>query len=284
MKLFAAIAAAALAQCSPVRADLATYFGALHGTVAGQTVAAAVEVQLDREPATGATVKARARLASDPGPFPVSPDWSRWHAARIEGKPFRALVDIENLKGKLAVDWTASNLTVAAEGTAGGFAIALPPQRLAMTSKAAGPTNPPAEPADPLAGVLTRVYKAGSEVGFSANVPSSWPRKSDKGKTVNAIILCNGRKFDFVLVDGDHTKAVARQDLEQAHQLCSDEGIIVMDDISDAPGECALIDVWQAFMLAHKDDYLFEHRMAGKGVAWATRYLGIEEVEDEKDE
>ena len=49
--------------------------------------------------------------------------------------------------------------------------------------------------------------------------------------------------FDYILVDGDHTKEVARQDLENSHQLLESGGFLLFDDISDAPGECALIDV-----------------------------------------
>jgi hypothetical protein len=74
---------------------------------------------------------------------------------------------------------------------------------------------------------------------------------------------------------------VARNDLEMAHALCSDDGIIAFDDISDAPGECALIDVWRDFHASHEKDYLFEERMQGKGVAWAVRYLGIEEEQND---
>lgn len=78
-------------------------------------------------------------------------------------------------------------------------------------------------------------------------------------------------KFDYILVDGDHTKDVARMDLEHAHRLIDEGGIIVFDDISTAPGECGLIDVWEAFMADHSADYETGRNMTGKGVAWAVR-------------
>ncbi len=79
------------------------------------------------------------------------------------------------------------------------------------------------------------------------------------------------KKFDYILVDGDHSKVTAGQDLEAAHQLLESGGIIVFDDISDAPGECALIDVWKAFEATHEDEYEFSHNMSGKGTAWAIK-------------
>ena len=39
-----------------------------------------------------------------------------------------------------------------------------------------------------------------------------------------------------------------------------------MDDLSEAPGECALLDVWTKFGTAHKDEYAFWTSTAGKGV------------------
>jgi len=114
------------------------------------------------------------------------------------------------------------------------------------------------------------------------NLPYDKPAFIEKGsQEALPELIADGKKFDFILVDGDHTKAVARQDLEMAHQLCSEDGSIVFDDISDAPGECGLIDVWQDFINAHTGEYLSEHRMAGKGVAWAIPFLGIEEDPDD---
>jgi predicted O-methyltransferase YrrM len=77
--------------------------------------------------------------------------------------------------------------------------------------------------------------------------------------------------FDYILVDGDHTKSVAAIDLENAHSVCENGGIIVFDDISTAPGECALLDVWEAFVENHKAEYWFNAILQGKGVAFAIK-------------
>ena len=81
----------------------------------------------------------------------------------------------------------------------------------------------------------------------------------------------NEDTFDYVLVDGDHTKEVARKDLDYVHQLVEHGGVIVFDDISTAPGECALIDVWEAWKTEHLDEYVFTEVMEGKGVAIAVK-------------
>ena len=78
-------------------------------------------------------------------------------------------------------------------------------------------------------------------------------------------------RFDYILVDGDHTKPAARQDLEGAHGLIEKGGIILFDDISTAPGECALMDVWEDFKESHKDDYSFAEFTNGKGAGWAIK-------------
>ena len=77
--------------------------------------------------------------------------------------------------------------------------------------------------------------------------------------------------YQFILVDGDHNKSVAAQDLIGAHDLLEKGGIIVMDDISQAPGECALIDVWEGWKAQHVDEYYFYECMDGKGVALAIK-------------
>ena len=77
--------------------------------------------------------------------------------------------------------------------------------------------------------------------------------------------------FDYILVDGDHSKKAAREDLESVHNLVAPGGVIVFDDVSDAPGECALIDVWTQFKAEHETDYEWHLNMSGKGVAWLTK-------------
>lgn len=81
----------------------------------------------------------------------------------------------------------------------------------------------------------------------------------------------NNPTFDYILVDGDHSKLVAAQDLMGAHELLNKGGIIVFDDISTAPGECALIDVWEGFKAQHEGEYEFFNVMEGKGVALAIK-------------
>jgi hypothetical protein len=80
-----------------------------------------------------------------------------------------------------------------------------------------------------------------------------------------------GALFDYILVDGDHAKPAAKMDLENADKLCEPGGFIVFDDISTAPGECGLIDVWEAFQQSHEDQYSFFKNMAGKGVGFAVK-------------
>lgn len=77
--------------------------------------------------------------------------------------------------------------------------------------------------------------------------------------------------FDYILVDGDHDKIVAKRDLDNAHVLLEKGGVIVFDDISTAPGECALIDVWDAWKAEHEGEYICTEVMEGKGVALAIK-------------
>ena len=77
--------------------------------------------------------------------------------------------------------------------------------------------------------------------------------------------------FDYILVDGDHSKPAAAADLDAAVNLIEPGGIIVFDDISTAPGECALIDVWKAWKEKHENKFWFKECMDGKGVAWAIK-------------
>ena len=76
-------------------------------------------------------------------------------------------------------------------------------------------------------------------------------------------------EFDYILVDGAHEKEIARQDLENVVRLCAKGGVIVFDDIS--PFGCNLLDVWESFETAHKDEFIFDKDMKGKGTAWAEK-------------
>lgn len=72
-------------------------------------------------------------------------------------------------------------------------------------------------------------------------------------------------KFDYILVDGDHTPSVARKDLENVSGLFNSGGILVMDDI--AKDGCDLVGVWEDFKEKHKGEFYFvPDNFDGKGV------------------
>ena len=75
--------------------------------------------------------------------------------------------------------------------------------------------------------------------------------------------------FDYCLIDGSHERSDARVDLENASKRVAKDGVIVFDDI--APDGCSLIDVWEAFKDAHKDEYEFNEDLNGKGLGWAIK-------------
>ena len=69
--------------------------------------------------------------------------------------------------------------------------------------------------------------------------------------------------FDYILVDGDHSREVATQDLENIVRLCHPGTIVIFDDI--APDGCGLIDVFKGFMERHQGEFDFFTNMNGKG-------------------
>jgi predicted O-methyltransferase YrrM len=80
-----------------------------------------------------------------------------------------------------------------------------------------------------------------------------------------------GNTFDYILVDGDHTKSVARADLEAVVPMLEKGGVILFDDISTAPGECALVDMWEDFKSEHASEFSFAETLEGKGVGLAIK-------------
>lgn len=80
-----------------------------------------------------------------------------------------------------------------------------------------------------------------------------------------------GGRFDYILVDGDHERGAARVDLDAAHRLLERGGIIVFDDVSPNPGECGLIEVWNAWKEIYGHEYDAHEVLEGKGVAWAIK-------------
>jgi SAM-dependent methyltransferase len=89
----------------------------------------------------------------------------------------------------------------------------------------------------------------------------------DSKKTVSD--LPDTDKFDYILVDGDHSKEGARADLNNAKRLISKGGVIVFDDIT--PDGMDLLDVWNAFKEDNSGDFEWHEDMNGKGVGWCIR-------------
>ena len=96
-----------------------------------------------------------------------------------------------------------------------------------------------------------------------------------KGRSQDVMfrLVQEGHKFDYILIDGDHSVEGAKQDLTFAFELLDKGGVIVFDDISAAG--CNLIGVWDWFKetFAHKTERGFQlefhQNMSGKGTAWA---------------
>lgn len=96
--------------------------------------------------------------------------------------------------------------------------------------------------------------------------------KGDSAQTVPDYFAQNPLKeFDYVLVDGNHEKTAARIDLENVCNHVAPGGILLFDDISDAPGECGLRDVWEQFQADHPDMFQYGSDYHGKGLGWAVR-------------
>lgn len=70
--------------------------------------------------------------------------------------------------------------------------------------------------------------------------------------------------MDYILVDGDHDKKAAREDLENVVPALAQGGLLFFDDI--APDGCDLIDVWEDFKKAHVLSFYFHENLDGKGI------------------
>jgi predicted O-methyltransferase YrrM len=77
--------------------------------------------------------------------------------------------------------------------------------------------------------------------------------------------------FDLILVDGDHSKEAAAKDLANAHKHLKQTGFLIMDDLSENPGEFALDDVWRNFLELYKVSYVSATSLEGKGVGVAIK-------------
>lgn len=76
-------------------------------------------------------------------------------------------------------------------------------------------------------------------------------------------------EFDLILVDGDHTAAGARQDLEQAFGRVAPGGAVLFDDITH-PSHPELLGVWESFK-TDRAGWLFVEDHARSGIAIAVR-------------
>lgn len=76
-------------------------------------------------------------------------------------------------------------------------------------------------------------------------------------------------EFDLILVDGDHTAAGARTDLEHAFARVAPGGAVLFDDISHA-SHPELLGVWDGFKAARRG-WLFVEDRSRSGIAIAVR-------------
>lgn len=76
-------------------------------------------------------------------------------------------------------------------------------------------------------------------------------------------------KFDYILVDGDHSVEGARADLENVFPLIETGGVIVFDDIT--PDGMNLEPVWDTFIHSHPNDFDSSKDLNGKGIAWGIK-------------
>lgn len=77
-------------------------------------------------------------------------------------------------------------------------------------------------------------------------------------------------KFDYILVDGDHSKEAAKIDLDNVQDMLNPGGVIVFDDI--APDGCNLIDVWESWKKQQPEgSFEYFENFDGKGVGLAVK-------------
>jgi FkbM family methyltransferase len=86
-----------------------------------------------------------------------------------------------------------------------------------------------------------------------------------------------GRCFDLINVDGDHTDEGAMQDLEDAFTLLSHRGAILFDDIIH-PGFPTLLGVVKNFSARHPELRLVLNTTQDNGVAIFLRGVSVEEL------
>jgi len=89
------------------------------------------------------------------------------------------------------------------------------------------------------------------------------------GDSKITVPLLTESEFDYILVDGDHTKESARIDLDNVKKMCAKDGVIVFDDLSlDGMN---LLDIWTEFQDKYKDEFEFHQDLNGKGIGWCIK-------------
>src|SRR6185295_191682 len=93
----------------------------------------------------------------------------------------------------------------------------------------------------------------------------------DSHKVLPAFFRKNpDRFFDVITVDGDHSEAGARADLETVWPRLKVGGALVFDDVSN-PAHPELAGVWHEFTASHKLS-AFAYNEIGFGVGFAIRH------------
>lgn len=93
----------------------------------------------------------------------------------------------------------------------------------------------------------------------------------DSHATVPAFLSAHpGIEFDLVYVDGDHSPAGARADLEVVVGALAYGGTLIFDDLCN-PNCPGLTDVWDDFLAQHRELDGLTYRDGGTGVGFALR-------------
>ena len=85
--------------------------------------------------------------------------------------------------------------------------------------------------------------------------------------------LLDGRKIDFLFIDGDHSDAGVRRDFELFHDLVGSDGLIGFHNILDDSASCQVHRFWNEV----KARYRHEELVADPHRPW--RGIGLLHVE-----
>jgi len=94
--------------------------------------------------------------------------------------------------------------------------------------------------------------------------------QGDSHQTVPKFLETNTDKFDWILVDGDHSPEGAMDDLENIVGVVSPGGVIVFDDLCEFDG-VKLMPTWLQFKEKHLEEFTWHQDLNGKGVGWAVK-------------